>query len=270
MMHQEILNTILAQYAVAVPDDTCDGFKSGNPNDECRGIVTTCALTIDVIRETIRCGCNLVITHEPSFYSHEDSTAWLDSNPVYRAKQKLLCENGIAVWRDHDHMHFQKPDEIIQGVLQELGWLPYRQGDSHDFYAKVRLPETTVEELVTCLQAKMHLKTGRVVGNPHAKVSNIAFCGHVLPSWNSVEQESTRLLASDDVDVLIPGELIDWTVVEYARDAAQLGLNKAIIQVGHFNMEELGMKYLKEKIQMLLQNTIPVIFIPSGDPYWFI
>ena len=270
MTHQEILRTILAQYAVAVPDDTCDGFKSGNPNDECRGIVTTCALTIDVIRETIRCGCNLVITHEPSFYSHDDSTEWLDGNQVYCAKQKLLYENGITVWRNHDHMHFQKPDEIMQGVLQELDWLKYRQGDLHDFHAKVRLPETTVEELVTYLCTKMNLKTGRVVGNPHAKVSNIVFCGHVFPSWSPEEQRPTYLLASDDVDVLIPGELIDWTVVEYARDAAQLGLHKAIIQVGHFNMEELGMEYLKERIQTLLQKSLPVFFVPSGDPYWFV
>ena len=53
------------------------------------------------------------------------------------------------------------------------------------------------------------------------------------------------------------------------RDAAQLGRNKAIIQVGHFNWEEPGMKYLAEKIQR--QNPeLAVHFVPSGDAYQFV
>lgn len=198
MTHQDIMNTVLSQYAISAPNDTCDGFKAGNPNDECSGIVTTCSLTVDVIRETIRCSCNLIITHEPTFYTHDDNTEWLQDNRAYQEKRKLIGDHGITVWRNHDHMHFQKPDEIMQGVLVKLGWLQYLQGGLSDFHAKVCLPETTLQELVTFLRRKMNLKTGRVVGNPNAKVSNIVFCGHIFPSWNASEQESTRLLAADD------------------------------------------------------------------------
>ena len=43
-------------------------------------------------------------------------------------------------------------------------------------------------------------------------------------------------------DVILPGEVIDWTTLSYVRDAMDLGMNKAVINIGHFNWEELGMK----------------------------
>lgn len=45
------------------------------------------------------------------------------------------------------------------------------------------------------------------------------------------------------IDAIIPGEIIEWTVLSYIRDAVQLGKNKAVFNIGHFNLEELGMKY---------------------------
>ena len=265
MTHQDVISRLLASYAPLPFLKSCDGYKYGDPNGQCTGVATSCALTVDVIREAARLGCNLIVVHEPCFYTHMDDTEWLADDPVYRDKTALMDAHGMAVWRDHDHMHAHRPDEIMTGVLQELGWDIYAEADPR----RVTQPETTLGELVRHLAERLHLRTGRVVGNMDARVSRIAFCGHIFPSWDEKERDKTLLLARDDVDVLIPGELIDWTTVEYARDAAQLGRNKAIIQVGHFNWEEPGMKFLAEKIRR--QNPeLTVHFIPSGDAYQFI
>ena len=133
----------------------------------------------------------------------------------------------------------------------------------------MEIPETTLRALAQHLKDRLHLSTGRIVGNPDARVSRIAFCGHIFPSWNAQEREPTLLASRDDVDVLIPGEIIDWTVVSYIRDAAQLGMHKALIQTGHFNLEEPGMQYMAEKLAGLVPE-LPVQFIPSGDPYYFV
>jgi putative NIF3 family GTP cyclohydrolase 1 type 2 len=124
----------------------------------------------------------------------------------------------------------------------------------------------TVRDLARFLKEKLQLNAVRVIGNVDAEISTVAFGGHVYPPVP--EQNATNLL--NTVDVLIPGELIDWTVTSYARDAAQLGKNKAILHIGHFNSEELGMKYAVNWIKNLIDPGIPVEFVRSGDPYQYV
>ena len=269
MTHQHVIDRLLATYDPLPFENSCDGFKAGIPQDTCTGVVTTCVLSPDVIREAVRFGCNLIIVHEPTFFTHDDDTDWLAGNAVYEQMTAMLAAHHIAVWRNHDHMHAARPDEIMIGVLEELGWTQYVQDVDYGFCTHITLPETTLRDLALHLKEKLCLRTGRIVGNPEARVSHIAFCGHIFPSWNAEERKPTQLLSREDVDVLIPGELIDWTVIPYARDAAQLGMNKALIQVGHFNLEEPGMRYMAKKVTGLVPE-LPVHYIPAGDPYFFV
>lgn len=266
MTIQQVIDAILAYHPQLTRPETCDGFKSGNPADECTGIVTSCAATVDVIRKTAALGYNLIIVHEPTFYSHMDKTDWLEEkNEVYIEKKKLLDDNGIAVWRDHDHIHSHSPDGIFYGVMKEFGWDEYMTQDTNRprFF---KLPKTTVRSLAQFLKEKLSLNAVRVIGNLDGEVSTVAFCGHVYPP--NPEKDATELLSQ--VDVVIPGELIDWTVTSYARDAGQLGKNKAILHIGHFNSEEMGMKYAQNWISELVHNQVPVRFVASGDPYQYV
>lgn len=83
----------------------------------------------DVIREAARLGANLIITHEPTFRTHEDETDRLSDSGVFAAKKALPDEYGIVIWRDHDRIHGGKPsnkpehiDGIFYGIMKELGW----------------------------------------------------------------------------------------------------------------------------------------------------
>ena len=269
MTHQNVIDRLLATYAPLPFEHSCDGFKAGNPQDACTGVVTTCVLSPEVIREAARRACNLIIVHEPTFFTHDDDTDWLKGNAVYEEMMQMLAEHHMAVWRNHDHMHAARPDEIMTGVLQELGWEQYVQEKDYGFCTMITLPETTLRELAQHLKEKLNLRTGRIVGNPEARVSRVSLCGHIFPSWNEEERKPTQLLSREDVDVLIPCEIIDWTVVPYVRDAAQLGMNKALIQAGHFNLEEPGMRYMAAKVAGLVPE-LPVHYVPAGDPYFFV
>ncbi len=261
----EVIAAIEANYP-AVGSDTVDTIKFGNADNEVTGIVTTCSATVEVIRKTAELGYNFIITHEPTFYTHEDKTDYLEGDSVYEEKCRLLKENGITIWRDHDHMHVNDPDLIFSGVMQELGWedycVEYFEGGKAPLVYEI--PRVTVKELCGHLKEKLGIQATRVIGNVGADISRVLFIGggHV-----TFDETLTSLFIKHKADVLIAGELLDWTVASYIRDAAFLGKNKAAIHLGHFNSEEPGMKYYPVWLSKLLEEKIPVTFIASGDPY---
>ena len=224
-------------------------------NTACKGIATALVPTVDVIRRTAELGCNLLVVHEPIFYSTEDYPDWRagGTNSVYEEKKALLEKYGITVWRDHDHMHAHNPDSIFTGVMKYLGLEKYYV-PSEESNIKVpmgylfELPETTVEELGRYLEEKLNMNGLRIVGNPMDKIRKVAIVGHLFPGFGAQTETTeygTDLINAMEqgLDAIIPGEIIEWTVVSYVRDALALGRNKAIFNIGHFNMEELGMRY---------------------------
>lgn len=279
MKHREVIEKILA-YHPHIPDyKGCDDYKCGNPEDECTGIVTALVPTVDVIRKTAELGANLLIIHEPTFYTSQDGPGWFEpfANEVYEEKKKLLDETGITIWRDHDHMHCHQPDGIFTGVLKYLGWDKNARVDtSFGGFAHfiTEIPETTVGAVCRHLIDTLELNGLRYIGNPKAKISRIAFVGHLYPNpmLDANGEYSVRLIKTleEDVDMIIPGEIIEWTVLSYIRDAVQQGRAKAMVNIGHFNWEELGMKYTRQWLAELLENKLPVTYVPAGDAYNFI
>lgn len=267
MKNSDVINKIL-KYHPQFPDNYagCDGYKFGDPNAECNGIATALVPTVDVIRRTGELGCNLLVVHEPIFYSTEDYPDWRagGKNSVYEEKKALLDKYGITVWRDHDHMHAHNPDSIFTGVIKYLGWENYYI-PSEKSSIKVpmgylfELPETTVKELGQYLEDKLAMNGLRIVGNPEDKIRKVAIVGHLFPGFGT--QSETREYGTDlinameqGLDAIIPGEVIEWTVLSYVRDALALGRKKAVFNIGHFNMEELGMRYAQDWIGDLVDH----------------
>lgn len=55
----------------------------------------------------------------------------------------------------------------------------------------------------------------------------------------------------------------------YIRDAVQLGKQKAMINLGHYNWEELGMKDMTKRVRELVGEQVEVSYVPSEDLYSF-
>ena len=72
------------------------------------------------------------------------------------------------------------------------------------------------------------------------------------------------------VQAIIPGEIIEWTTLSYIRDGIAQGKPLACYNIGHFNWEELGMKYAAEWIKDLVGTQLPVHFVPTGDAFSYI
>lgn len=265
MKIQEVIDRILA-YHPQLPhgQETCDGFKSGDPQAECTGIATSVQASIDVIRKTAEQGANLLIVHEPTFYTHMDPTDWLEGDPVYEAKKALLDQTGIAVWRDHDHIHAHKPDRIMTGFAAEMGWTEYIEED-RGFRSSFLLPQTTARQIALEMKQKLGLNAVRFIGSGDLPVSRVAMVGHIIGQ----QEEVTRRIRQENIDVAIALESLDWTTNSYIRDAGQLGMAKALILGGHMNTEELGMKWAVNWVRKLVPE-LSVQFIVSADLYQYV
>ena len=177
-------------------------------------------------------------------------------------------------------MHAHNPDSIFTGVLKYLGWQDKAILDEDTgLFAHwiVTLPETTVRQISEYIMDKIHLNGVRVVGSLDDKVSKVAFVGHLYPmdytkKDGSKGEYSVKVIETLEkkADVIIPGEVIDWTVLSYVRDAYELGLCKAVINIGHFNWEELGMKYMQEWLSEKIENKVKVTYVESGDMYRYL
>lgn len=239
--------------------ETVDTYKGGGPDMEVTGIATTFLATLDVLKQAKAKGLNFIITHEPTFYNHLDKTEQYGDDPVVAAKQKYITDNGLIVWRFHDHWHRTAPDGIYKGMTAKLGWESYSRDSSQYFYD---LPPMSLKKLGKQLKKKFDHSTIRVVGDIDMEVSKV---GLVLGAAGSVRQ--IQSLQREDVEVVIAGEVPEWETVEYIRDATSMGKKKALILLGHANSEEAGMDYCADWLKTFISE-VPVEFIPAGDPFW--
>lgn len=122
-------------------------------------------------------------------------------------------------------------------------------------------------ELILHVKQAMGLETIRYIGNPDAKVSTVGFCGHLLPNENTNWSNNDQVAASWKYDVIIPGEIVEWTLPLYIQDAAMLGKSKGMILPGHFIQEEAGMRCAVEWLCPILGDELPISFVSAGDMF---
>ncbi len=255
------------RYLPSPPPDTVDTLKGGDPSTPVTGIATTFLDTMDVLREAVKRGDNLIITHEPTFYNHRDETKDFIDDPVYKEKRAYIEEHHLVVYRLHDEIHADPAgDHILQGVYEAFGWekLPHPAWAAEQNSAQyfVTIPPTTLRKLSKMLEVKLHAQTVRVEGSPDLKITHVA----LIPGAAGL-QEQVRALNAPDVDVLIAGEASEWETVEYVRDAVAQGRPKGMILLGHQVSEEPGMERCAKDLRELFPG-MKVDHIVAGQALW--
>ena len=253
---------------------TRDLVLGGNTDQECSGIAITCCATFEVLEKAKEKNINFIITHESIHFGLQKTDEDIIGNDVYDAKVKYIEDNGLVVWRDHDRIHGNglpfhpirhNPDYIFYGLSKELGWDEYIIGDTmKPLWFKI--PTTTAKEFAQFLIDKFKLDGLRIVGNMDCEISTVWFAEHV----NGGKMDSKKIKAGLKADAIIPFEICDYTLTQYVKDAAYLGQSKVLFEMGHFNAEELGMKYMCKWLPEIIGNEIPIEFIQSGDVFKYI
>lgn len=264
-------------HGLPIDDNTTrDKILYGNPNQECKGIVTTIYASVDVIKKAHELNANFIIVHEALFYNHGDHQDWLkdSNNKTYLDKSKLLDEYNICVWRCHDYIHSGIKykdgyiDGIFYGLAKELEWDDAIIGSGEGNYLYLECKESCAREIGQELINKMHLNGLKCIGNLDAKVTKIYVCGHIME--NSKANPIIEKIDKEDINLILPLELIDFTLTEYIKDSAQLGYNRCILAPGHFNIEEPGMKYMEKWLPEAINEDIKITYVQAGDMYKFL
>lgn len=257
---REVVAAIQEHVGVPWNTETVDTFKAGNPDTRVTGIAVTMMATMDVLQRAAANGQNLVITHEPTFYNHLDRPQGMEeSDVVWKEKRDFIEKNGLVVWRFHDHWHLRKPDGILAGMVQALGWEKYQSAENPHLFT---VPETTLEKLAADVAKRLNTPVLRAVGNPEMKVTKLA----LSPGSAGFERE-THALEMDNVEVLLVGETREWETVEYAADAVSEGKRKALIVIGHVPSEQPGMEECVRWLKTFVKET-PIEFVPTKQPFW--
>ncbi|MBR4467018.1 MAG: Nif3-like dinuclear metal center hexameric protein [Clostridia bacterium] len=234
---------------------TVDTCKWGDPEREIRKVATCLTATPDVLRACEAWGTDLLITHEPCVYDHYDRPR---NDKITEKKLELLRKTDFVIWRFHDHIHSRElPDGIHTGFISKLGLKGTYDGRRFFF------PDEPISAREIALRAEKACLTkhARIAGDPDAKTNKIAL-------YLGAVGDLADPFASDDTGVAVLGEICEWRNVEQIRDAAQMGIEKAFVVLGHCASEWPGMELLAKEIKEQ-HAELDVRFIPCGDIYTF-
>jgi putative NIF3 family GTP cyclohydrolase 1 type 2 len=255
----DVVERIRNHVGVAWRSQTVDRILAGDANTVVRGIAVTMMATLDVLERAVAAGKNMIVTHEPTFYVHQDTTAEIQGDPTLKYKLDFIRRNNIAIFRFHDHWHAHHPDGIAMGMMRQLGW---EKNVDPDDPKRFLFSGEPLAQFCQNLQSRLNDRTMRIVGNPALPVKRVA------ASWGAADRLTTiPLFARADVDVLVVGEAREWELVEYAQDSITAGNQKALIILGHVVSEQGGMKYCTEWLKSFVPD-VPVEFVPATEPFW--
>lgn len=237
-------------------DATVDRFIVGDPETEIKGIAVAWQSRMAALEEAVRNGCNLFVTHEPTFYRHLDK---MDIIPMYQFatdKLKFIEDNGLVIYRCHDVWDQMPEVGIVDSWGAHLG-LGEKVGSAtyHSVYAS---PAPTLGELaerVAAATSYLNQPYVEMVGDPETKVSKVAIgCGAITNYRTMMEIGADVIIGSDD-------GMRYWYAGAWALDSGM-----PLIIVNHATAEEAGMKNMAAYLGEQFKGT-KVSFIPQGCMY---
>ena len=259
MKAYEVMDILFGYGAQGNYDNTCDTLKAGNPEVEVTKAAVTMFPTVEVIKKAHEWGAQLLVVHEPTYYKHMDEHS---DERIECEKRALLESTGMAVYRFHDHPHYNTPDIITTGVLNALK--PEGEIVNTDIFDTTRIilsePVSPVS-FAKMIEERLGIRHIRICGTRDKLCTNVSV---MVGSPGGVMEEFTR----EETEILLIGEACEWMQGEYARDADALGYKKALLILGHAGSERAGMEYTAE----LLKERCPqldVRYFEGGEVYTY-
>jgi len=242
---------------VAWDAGTCDGFKWGDPGTEVSAIATGWMCTMDALRRAQNLGCNLFVTHEPTFYAHLDDDDALRQSAPARAKAELLDSTGMVVYRCHDAWDVFPDVGVLDSWARGLG-LEGRPLAAERYYAVYSVPEVALIDLADEVAHRTRPLGQNAVayaGDPDQMVTRLGIgTGAITDIGHMVDMGADCCLITDD-------GVCGWAQISWLLDA---GL--AAIRVNHCVAEEWGMANLADYLRKTFR-PVEVHYLKIGSLY---
>jgi len=241
------------------------GLVAGDPTVSVTGVAVTAMPNMATLRKAVAQGCNMIVSLEsplyakpyveqpnPGPFSPAAMVKQLRADPTYAGKLAYIAQNKLALYRLD-----AKPQPLIQGVAETMGWQRHRDPADDRIFT---LPRTTLRALAQTIKRRMGVNGGmRLIGRHDMPVRRVLVVpGRIDPG------AVVKLLPQ--VDVLIAGDLREWELVEYFHDSWEAGQPKALIALGRILSEQPGMLAAASWLRPIVG--LPVKPILVEDPYW--
>lgn len=237
----DILEHFLSQADWVDPEKTVDRVIVGDPDKDVHTALVTWISSLAAVREAVERGVDMLVTHEPTFYSHRNELDAIGAWPVAGEKQRFIEEHGLLVLRIHDCWDRWPGIGIPWAWAQFLGLgdEPAALGADRAQH-RYDIEPTTLDELaerVAARTASIGEPSVQVVGDPGQPVSKVGIgtgCICRIPVY---------LDMGCDVSVVCDDGSGYWGVIQPATDAGH-----PVIRVNHGTSEEPGMVTLARYI----------------------
>ncbi len=258
MRAREIMQALFALSEEADFSNTCDTLKAGDAEKEVQRVAVAMLPTIEVLKAAHQWGADLLIVHEPMYFNHRDAHS---DDPIEVQKRALVSRTGMTIWRYHDHPHATRPDIIDAGVVRSLA-LDAEVEIAPDNTTRLHLAEPmTPAALQAYIEKNWGLRHIRICGSKDAPCSHITL--RVGAGGSNV---TLAELQRPECEIILAGELSEWSIGEYARDAAALGHKKAVLILGHEGSEREGMIYTADLLKEMYP-TLEIKYFESEETY---
>lgn len=255
MKAEEIFNYLLNEASERF-DPTTDGLTAGDKDKDVRKLATCFKLTAELIQAAKEQGIDMIITHEPLFSTGDICEG---TNRIDKMKRDYLEESNITVYRFHDHAHCE-PDYIHTGFFDALGLKIAKKYPRESLgVCRYELNEQlTTRQWAERIKQCIGLEVVRVVGKDDYPVQTVCLC------LGSANLQRVEKLYDPGCDLFITGEVTEVCIAENVRDACFFGENKSMLIFGHYGSEHAGMRFLAEKLNDVLVETV---FLDGGEVF---
>jgi putative NIF3 family GTP cyclohydrolase 1 type 2 len=181
---------------------TVDTVKAGDPTKEIHTVGVGWMSTLENLRAAHALGCDLFITHEPTFWEHAAPEQRRRGVEPGLTKQRFLEETGMVVLRAHDSWDNWPGIGIRDTWARGLGLTRFVAEDETRWHAVYQIEETTLEEFARYIASRIRVlgeDSVRVTGDPQMRVSRPSLgvgCGG--PDTDMIEKGSDVLIVCYD------------------------------------------------------------------------
>ena len=256
---------LLAHFRSLAPwlsdEETVDRVIVGDPEAEVSRVAVTWIGDFRAVREAVARKCQLLITHEPTFWVHAHELDVVASWPADREKRKaadikrrFIEEHGLVIVRIHDCWDAMPEIGIPWAWARhlELGEKPAAVSE-HAFQQRYDITPVALDELarrVAARTAEFGEPAVQVVGSGDRLVEKV---GIGTGCYCNI---TTFLQLGCDVSIVCDDSNWYWEDLQFAADR-----DHCIIRVNHGVSEEPGMvtlaAYVKKTFPALTVEHIP-------------
>ncbi len=220
--------------------DTVDTFKAGDPETPVKGIAVAWMSYTSSLKRASELGCNLFVTHEPTYYDHRDRNQEIFRFETARAKREFIEKSGIVILRCHDMWDQYPKLGIPDAWASALGFTTPVAGSG--FFRVFDVSGRTALDVAR--QVAEHTKAMgqdavQLIGSGDTKVHRVAIgCGAITPLLRFIEEFKADLaICTDD-------GFTYWQDGAFAIDSGT-----PVILVNHPVAEVPGLKMLAEHLK---------------------